>query len=1098
MNKKLNSPFTLTLLIISLLLSNISYSQNGQPFIKNFLPLQYNGSGQIWDIAQGPKGRMYFAGNDGLIIFDGIRWTKFSPKQFHGFTIRSIAFSPSDSVIYIGSVEKFGYLKPTPISFKFICLSDSLSSKYQKSFADIWSTKKLNNYVLFLADSVAFLYNIKTHKTSVLATDQNFTFISKLNNYLIFSSSNYIYKFNTLNASLQKISNPYRQIWFFYPYSGDTVLAINQTNIYLFDIKTGKNIDTNIFTNLSKTIGHSLIYSFAASYGSKPAYYIAGTVHNGIYIFSRKGKIIKHLNKKLGLVNQTVHCLYFDADSSLWAGTSNGISVLNLKIPFRIFDERNGIEGVIYSFLPVKNQLYLGTNLGLFFYNKQKDKFQQIYYNNAPIQQVFALYKIKLADSSVKYIACSAEGIFQIHGTKVKLLTSMPSYSLSYSPLKPDAVYFIYGSSLFKIPYKKHNFLQPVELKQLSSNLFLLNEADGYNIWLWDFAYGTLAYYNVLSDSLHYVKQKPNINALGLIDKNKYVFLTPSNLLKYDYKRDTFLTFNHPLTPLTHKYNITLIENIDSNFYAISVKKNKKEKIYLVKINNNHLQIDSLLFQIINNVSSFKTFDKDIWVISDKIYKFNPNNYSVKSKFPPVITQITINYDSVIYSNPLYPLHKIAHKFPYKFNSITFFYSLPSYFASQPPTFSYLLLGSRNEKWSPWSTEAKHEFLNLFEGKYILKIKARNQFHYQSQITSFEFKISPPWYRSIPAYIFYFLTLVAFIYIIVKLRERQLKKENERLEQIIKQRTAEIQQQKEEILAQAENLKEMNELLKQKNQEIEQILENLQQANKKISEQNKHITASIEYAKKIQTAIFAYEDLLDQFFPQHFIFFQPKEIVSGDFYWAEKIQNKIFIAVADCTGHSVPGAMMSMLSSALLSQIFTKKIHSTAQVLNQLRNEIIKILVHSEKSGHIYREGLDIALISIDTQTLNLEFSGAYNPVIIVRNNQLIELKPDKMPIGYSRKTKNFSSQTIKLLENDMIYMFSDGFQDQFGGPNYSKFYRKNFYKLLLSVANLPTDQQLQIITSTFFQWKNNYPQTDDVLVLGLRIISKYINKNTE
>ncbi len=256
----------------------------------------------------------------------------------------------------------------------------------------------------------------------------------------------------------------------------------------------------------------------------------------------------------------------------------------------------------------------------------------------------------------------------------------------------------------------------------------------------------------------------------------------------------------------------------------------------------------------------------------------------------------------------------------------------------------------------------------------------------------------------------------------------------------------------------------------------------------KLARQNKHITGSINYAKRIQTAVLPAANVLEKILPEHFVLFKPRDIVSGDFYWIKKINENIIIAVADSTGHGVPGAFMSMLGISFLNEIAQKKeIQQANQVLDELRNRVKTTLDQTGKDNEA-EDGMDIALYAINTETNELQFSGANNPLLIFRNNELIELKADKQPISIFHKERPFTNHKFQLEKNDMLYAFSDGYADQFGGKKGRKFYSKRFYQLLSDIQDKKMQEQKQILEKTFTNWLGKGKQIDDVLVMGVKL----------
>lgn len=263
----------------------------------------------------------------------------------------------------------------------------------------------------------------------------------------------------------------------------------------------------------------------------------------------------------------------------------------------------------------------------------------------------------------------------------------------------------------------------------------------------------------------------------------------------------------------------------------------------------------------------------------------------------------------------------------------------------------------------------------------------------------------------------------------------------------------------------------------------------LKQAYDIIDEKNKDITASINYASRIQHAMLTDPSEIKELDNKCFILHLPKDIVSGDFYWFNKSGDKVVVVAADCTGHGVPGALMSMLGISFLEEIVNnRKTEDTGIILDELKKEILRAL-SQKKSCQEAKDGMDISICSIDFRKKQIQYSGAFNNLYLVRNGELSEFKADRMPIGTSAfLNRNFASQEIQFAKGDIIYMFSDGYADQFGGSENKKFKYPTFKKLLLEVHKLPVNKQKNMLEKRFNLWKGNLVQTDDVLIIGLRL----------
>ncbi|MCF8296454.1 MAG: YfiR/HmsC family protein [Saprospiraceae bacterium] len=289
--------------------------------------------------------------------------------------------------------------------------------------------------------------------------------------------------------------------------------------------------------------------------------------------------------------------------------------------------------------------------------------------------------------------------------------------------------------------------------------------------------------------------------------------------------------------------------------------------------------------------------------------------------------------------------------------------------------------------------------------------------------------------------------------------------------------------------------KEANILLEIKNrrinkqkEEIEIQRDNISDQYERISAQKKQITDSIYYAQRIQRAILPNLEDFDEALDNFFILYKPKDIVSGDFYWETKHDDNIVVVAADCTGHGVPGAFMSMLGMTFLNDIVNREgIIKPSEILNLLRNNIIDSLHQSGENQMLY-DGMDIAVCTINSKTNIIQFAGANNPMFIIRNKELIQFKGDNMPVAIHDNMVSFTNKEFQLKKNDCIYIFSDGYVDQFGGVQGKKFLRKRLKNTLIDLHSLSMANQKEKLDLIFEEWKNTHEQIDDVLIIGIKI----------
>ena len=417
----------------------------------------------------------------------------------------------------------------------------------------------------------------------------------------------------------------------------------------------------------------------------------------------------------------------------------------------------------------------------------------------------------------------------------------------------------------------------------------------------------------------------------------------------------------------------------------------------------------------------------------------------------------------------------------FEFDGVTKWYSLPEHLSlaynnnyltfnfigitmMQPKKVKYqYILEGLDENWSAITNKTSAPYGNLPHGNYTFKVKAMNSEGYWSKEFEYKFTIRPPFWQT-----WWFKLLVGFliigtIWVYIKSREKKLVAEKIILEKTVKERTAKVIEQK-------------------------QLIE----------EKHKEITDSINYAERIQRALLASKKMLDENLNDYFILFKPKDVVSGDFYWATKLSNNNFVLVnADSTGHGVPGAIMSIVNIASLKEATLQGITSPELILNETRRLVIENL-KNDGSAEGGKDGMDGSLLSFDFKNKILNCSSANNPIWVIRNvssseienkKELIEIKADRLPIGkHDRDNIPFTLHTLNLQKGDVVYTLTDGFPDQFGGTNGKKFKHKQIQNLLLEMANEPMEIQKQKLNDVFDNWKGNLEQIDDVCLIGIRV----------
>lgn len=441
--------------------------------------------------------------------------------------------------------------------------------------------------------------------------------------------------------------------------------------------------------------------------------------------------------------------------------------------------------------------------------------------------------------------------------------------------------------------------------------------------------------------------------------------------------------------------------------------------------------------------ASFADREGNLWFgTSYGAIRLNP------SKLPPVITEPSTHIWRTLVNYEAYPMYD-GIRLLHTQNRIIF--DFLSICLVNPGTvrYQYMLEGADND----WVTtdQTRATYSSLSPGRYVFKVRASNNYGYWNEKpVQLSFMIRPPYYLSL-----WFITLcialfVGSVYLFIRRREQALLNEKESLEAKVEERTAEVVSKSTEL-----------------------------------EEKNRDITASIRYAERIQAAMLPPEN----YFNNTFVLFMPKDIVSGDFYWMYDSGYKQYIAAVDCTGHGVPGAFMSIIGHNSLNKIVKENgIKRPAEILDHLNIEIVHALL--QRSQKAVRDGMDISLISYDIFEHFVEYAGAYQPLYHVRDGKVTIYKADRFPIGLTdgQVKKNFTNHRINVEKGDMLYIFTDGYADQFGGDEDKKFKTINIRSLLAEIYHFPVDEQKRLLEQAIRDWMGDIPQVDDILFVGTRV----------
>lgn len=508
-------------------------------------------------------------------------------------------------------------------------------------------------------------------------------------------------------------------------------------------------------------------------------------------------------------------------------------------------------------------------------------------------------------------------------------------------------------------------------------------------------------------------------------------------------------------------YNIS--NGLSKNF-CYSIKSDKKDRVWVahhpglsmidtrtgeIEVYGHEEEMGSDFFNI------WKDPDETLWFASSRgAIHYYPEKHKT-NEVPPALnfTKILIsdkNYKSRDNINLPYP-YRTDYQFSFDFMGISF--KKP-----ESVTYQYQLIksgDSSSQEWKDLGKTRSREYDFLPSGSYELKVRAFNADGIASDPISFSFTIAAPFWKKPWFYIVLMAVLIYIVYLIIIYRERALRKQKELLQREVNNQTILLREQKAEI-----------------------------------ERKNRDITDSINYAKTIQSSILPPLEILKNHFPESFIFFVPRDIVSGDFYWFYRTKDHFIISCADCTGHGVPGAFMSMIGSTLLNDIVKREdVNSPADILERLDFEI-KVLLQNSKNKETTRDGMDISVVEINPETKRVRVASAKRPVYLYVDNEMSIYKGNRRSIGDSLIDDDTPFVNIEYHCNtgDLVYLFSDGYSDQFGGPKQKKFMKVGVKQMLEDIHSLSMDQQYESVHEHFYNWKGDLEQVDDVIFMGIKL----------
>lgn len=1063
------------------------------------------------DIIQDSKGNVWLATGGGLSKFNGFEFTNYTSKYGLNYT-RLLALS-EDGVgnIWIGSSHGINVFDGNSfLSLKDKSLGDNVLALEKAYGNNMWIlTDSGLSIACLIQNKVAFRkfpFHLGERKDVNIfqQRDLNNFVLNTQKNGVYFGFSGHFYHFS--NKKLTKINLP------------DSIKVLSAVELEKDKLILGTNKGLYFYNNLilspfaSKFVGNASItriklnnykvWAIAKWKNEDDAYLVCLKLSNDEYY--------RKIGKKNGLINSPTS-LFIDHENNVWCSSYGGLSVLRGE-SFISYNRKNGmgVNKVWGLTEDSKHRIWVGSiGDGLSIITNDTSFQNYNLTNGLPdmfVGKIFELNENKMLIATNKHGLCVADYDKSHKNWKFKQLDCAINKGESrVDDMVRDNDSILWVASSKGLFYSNDNktFIHYPLFADDSGQVFIqkLLFSSKHELWVTTRNYGVYVKRDGKFYSIHPECFKDLFISSICEDCSHRIWVASQTKGIMDISNEPVRWINEQDGLSSNLIYFLQADNHCNLWVGTNLGLDKIILYPYFKhrtLNIRHYDTNDGLQSIEMNLNgSIMDCHDNLWFASNNgLLKYNYSEDIINS-VPPIlhITDIKLhskNVNWLNYVDSVTPWYHLPVKLvlSHTQNHLTFQFVGISF--KNPGKIQYTWkLDGFDTKWTPPTTGRQAIYSNLSPGNYVFMLKAsNNEGLWTTYEITYPFKIIPPFWATWWFRIMVIIVIIILLYYSYQWRTFSLRKQHAELEKQVKERTAEILKQKEKI------------------EEIHHV-----------------VNQSIEYATHIQNSILPSADVLKKNFQDYFILFRPRDKVSGDFYWWTKMKyDEIFVlAVADCTGHGVPGAFMSMLGISMLNEIVNKEyISHPAVVLRKLRKDIIKSLKQTTQVG-VLKDGMDMSIISINFETLQLQYAGANNPVYIARKRdaeseehalseskpsmpsdseasnklfattqsnkyELIELKPDKMPIGIHERMADFTVHTFQLAKDDCIYLFSDGYIDQFGGAKAKKLMHKAFKHLLLDICHKNMVEQGTHLEQSFISWKGKLDQVDDVTIVGIKV----------
>lgn len=1050
------------------------YAQNyeavaGSFLVRNYSSKEHGGNAQIFDAVQDSRGVMYFGNQRGVLEYDGVSWRTIfiskDEKRVHSLEVNAV------NQVFVGGDGDFGMLKNDSsgqIYFKSLLKESGIDS-----IGEVFKISTFNNEIALRADRELLV--LKDNQLLYRSASESYVSTIKYVKGVLYVGQKDKGVFTFQEGELKLIENgdffKDFSIMDFFEIGSDVFVVTSANGIYKMN---NSDLPLKVFDYVDYTVLSSLQY--------KDEIYL-GTFGKGTKVYNTDFELIAEAGVDKGTSDATVKCQFVDREGNYWAGTNLGITKISINEPIRMYGKMEGLTSGVEFIERYNNVLHFATQNGVFAFDSTK-----INKTKGIERDCYSARTFVFGMDTLMFVA-GFEDVFTVNKNgEVEVIGKGGPYDFHVNPLNSSELIVLHYDGISCLEYTNGKFIEKSYIKSIanSSPFNFIIEDDG-TIWI-----GTL-------DSDNYGVFKSHVDSLGqenpvfekfgegtgLTKGASYLFMHEDKI--YVANDRGLFSFSDGQFNLTNEFGFDFVNNhtgvhrinkdSDGNIWMVLFDSENNYQYGYASKKGDVYKWNNLPFLRYSNEIVHSIFhDKEgVSWLGGPGGLLRYDRYAevlYDGPFDVVLRSVRFG-EEIVYKGTNLDGEPLNIVLEYSSNkAIGFEFSSTSFIDEDQNLYSYYMEG-HDDDWSEWSNRTIKEY-NLDYGEYTFHVKSKNIYGYESKEATYTLKILPPWYKTAWAYALYVLVFILIVYGLIRLSLYRVRQKNIQLEKIVDERTQEVVVQKEE----AE--KQRDEAEKQKHIANEQKLI--------VEEKNREIVDSINYAKRIQEAIMPSIEELSIALPDGFLLYMPKDVVAGDFFWMEKIDDVVYYAAADCTGHGVPGAMVSVVcSNALTKALYEDGIRETGSLLDRTREIVVEILA---RSGDEVKDGMDISLCALNLESKELQWSGANNSLWILRKDasEIEETKPDKQPIGLFDRATPFTTHNIKMNEGDLIYIFTDGYQDQFGGEKGKKFKPSAVRKLLLANSQKTMNEQRQILHDTIIEWMNELEQVDDICIMGVRV----------